>query len=349
MKSFAPDRRAQGGASLIEIMIALVLGLMLTAGMFQIYLSSKQSYRMQDALSLRQENLRYASLLLTRDLRMAGYRGCLRDTGQVKNTLNTPTDFLYNFGLHVQGFEATSGSAWTPALHSSLTPVTGGTDVLTLRTTLDPGVFITQSMPTSSAVLKVQDNLSPPPFIADGGDIVLVTDCGGAAIFQITRYTAANGNIVHNPGSGAGLPTPGNATQDLGRRFEIGSELLKLSTISYFIRDSANGTGPALWRRINLNAAEELVEGIENMQVQYGEDTDGDAVPDAYRTANSVVNWRNVNTVRVALLAVGVGESQTSLSDSRQYILLDRTVGPFNDKRLRRVVTVTISLRNRLP
>lgn len=347
MNSIALGRRAEGGASLIEIMIALVLGLMLTAGLFQIYLSSKQSYRMQDALSRRQENLRYATLLLTRDLRMAGYRGCLKDTGQVKNTLNTPTDFLYNFGLHVQGFEASGASSWTPALHASLAPVVAETDVLTLRSTSGPGVYIAQSMPSTSADLKVQDNLSPAPFAAAGGDIVLITDCGGAAVFQITQYTVASGNIVHN--AGLSSPSPGNATKDLGRRFDIGSELLVLNTVSYFIRNSANGTGPALWRRIGLRNAEELVEGIENMQVQYGEDTDADAVPDAYRIASSVVNWRNVNTVRVAMLAVGLGESQTSLTDTRQYTLLDRTVGPFNDKRLRRVVTVTISLRNRLP
>jgi type IV pilus assembly protein PilW len=201
-------------------------------------------------------------------------------------------------------------------------------------------------MPNTSADLMVQTNLNPPPFVAAGGDIVLISDCGGAAIFQITQYTVASGSIVHNTG---GSLTPGNATKDLGRRFDVGAELLKLSTVSYFIRNSDNGTGPALWRRVGSTAAEELVEGVENMQVQYGEDTDADAVPDIYRTANNVSNWRNVTTARIALLAVGQGEGQAGETDTRTFTLLDRNVGPFNDKRLRRVVTMTISLRNKLP
>jgi type IV pilus assembly protein PilW len=337
---------SQRGAGLVEIMIALTLGLLLTAGLFQVYLGSKQSYRLQDSMTRRQEALRYAVMLLTKDLRMSGYRGCLRDTGQVKNTLNSPGNYLYNFAQHVQGFNANVNS-WLPALDASLGTVVQGTDVLTVRRTSDPGVYITQSMPNTSADLKVQDNLSPAPFVTGGGDVVLITDCGGAAVFQITQYTVASGNIVHNAGSGGGLPVPGNSTKDLGRRYPVGSEIISISTVSYFIRDSASGTGPALWRRIGNAQEQELVEGIDNMQVLYGEDTDGDQVPDAYRTANSVVDWRNVTVARVALLATGL-ERSLDEPDPRTFTLLDQVVGPFGDQKLRRVISVTVSLRNRL-
>lgn len=333
----------QRGASLVEIMVALTLGLLLSAGLFQVYMSSKQSYRLQDALARRQEALRYATALLTRDLRMAGHRGCLRDSGQVQNTLNSPGNHLYNFGLHVQGFDATAGT-WTPTLDASIGSVVAGTDVLTVRTTSDTSVNITQEMPNVSADLKVQENLNPPPFATAGGDIVLITDCGGAAIFQITQYTVGGGNIVHNTGT---TLTPGNATQNLGRRYPVGSEILRISTVSYFIHESANGTGPALWRRRDTQTAEELVEGIENIQVQYGEDSDGDQVPDAFRTAGAVGIWRNVTAVRLALL---VSSSTASLeeADPRTFMLLDQTVGPFTDRKLRRVISITVTLRNRV-
>ncbi|MQM39532.1 hypothetical protein KBTX_03561 [wastewater metagenome] len=65
--------RRQQGLTLIELMIALVLGLMLSAGAVQLFIANKQSYRLQDALARVQENGRFAVHRLSRDIRMAGY------------------------------------------------------------------------------------------------------------------------------------------------------------------------------------------------------------------------------------------------------------------------------------
>ncbi len=67
-----PDRRQQG-LTLIEMMIAMVLGLVLVAGAIQLLVANKQSYFLQDAMSRLQENGRFALQLLTRDVRMAGF------------------------------------------------------------------------------------------------------------------------------------------------------------------------------------------------------------------------------------------------------------------------------------
>jgi type IV pilus assembly protein PilW len=67
----------QTGMSLIEIMIALLIGAFLLGGVLQIFLSSKQTYRMQENLSRLQENGRFALDFLARDIREAGYWGCL--------------------------------------------------------------------------------------------------------------------------------------------------------------------------------------------------------------------------------------------------------------------------------
>ena len=85
------------------------------------------------------------------------------------------------------------------------------------------------------------------------------------------------------------------------------------------------------------------------MQVLYGEDTIGaDQVPDVYRTADTVANWNNVVSVQVALLVSSV-RNNVADADPRTFVLLNEAeVGPFADGRLRRVVSFTVAMRNRL-
>lgn len=336
--SFVAGRRRQAGIGLVEIMISLVLGLIVTGAIVQIYLTTKRQNDMQGSLTGRQESARFAAQIIQRDAQMAGYRGCLRDVGNVTNSLNTPNDFLYRFGRHVEGFEDGVGA---PA---SITNVVANTDVLTLRTVDDPGLFTTAAMGNATADPVTTAGLDPAPLAVN--DIALITDCGGAAIFQVTGYDTGTGAIVHNTGGSA----PGNASKNLVRRFAAGSQLFTVRTTTYFIRNSDNGTGPALWRRSGgVAAPQELAEGIENLQVLYGVDTDGNQTADEYRTANNVAaaDWANVVSLQVALLVAGVTD-RVSETDPRTFDLLGEVVGPFDDGRLRRVVTFTVALRNRL-
>ena len=125
-----------------------------------------------------------------------------------------------------------------------------------------------------------------------------------------------------------------------------------MRTTTYFIRNSDNGTGPALWRRAGLAPAQELAEGIENMQVLYGEDIDANQTPDFYRTAAAVGDWTQVVSLQVALLAAGT-QGRVADVDTRVFNLLGVNVDPtlmgtVNDGRLRRVVTFTVAMRNRV-
>ncbi|MEQ1439525.1 PilW family protein [Fontimonas sp. SYSU GA230001] len=353
--TFKSARLRQRGVGLVELMIGLVLGLVVMAAVFQIYLSSRRSFVVSESLAARQEAVRYVTTVVSRDARMAGYFGCLRRGAEITNTLDADAgDFAYRYGRYVDGFDA-DAETWSPALPGVLVNVTPGTDVLTLRGTFGPEVYIVKEMPNTSADLK-SNPVNPAPF-ADG-DIALVTDCAHAAVFQITRYNLNNsggpnahfGNIVHNTGNAF---TPGNRTKDLGRRYPVGSQIARIDTITYFVRDSASGTGPALWRRTEGEdpAERELAEGVENLQVLYGVDVNGDRAPDAYRTAAEVDaagDWGAIVTLRVAMLVAGTRD-RAGERDPRSFDLLGTSVGPFSDGRLRDVVELTLSLRNQLP
>ena len=66
------SRFRQAGLSLIELMIAIVLGLLLVAGATQIFLSNIQAFRLQDNISSAQESGRLGLEILLADLRRAG-------------------------------------------------------------------------------------------------------------------------------------------------------------------------------------------------------------------------------------------------------------------------------------
>lgn len=336
--------KRQQGITLIELLIAMLLGAFLLGGVIQIFLNTKQTYRMQEGLSRLQENGRFAMEFLTYDIRMAGYLGCMSRVSTITNTLNNPTNYLYNFGIPVQGSNwNTATSTWLPAADASIISPLNGSDIITIRGVNPNGTTVTQhpgGSPPGSADLKLSSN----PGINDC-DIAIVSDCQSAAVFQITNFNAANNNnTVHNTGACA-TPGPGNDTQALGKSY-VGGELFLAQTISYYIRSNPGGI-PALYRRRNANTVEELVEGIEQMQILYGVDTDSDNVADRYQTADNVADWTTVASVRVSLLARTIDNNIASQALTYSYNGADNITA--TDRRIRRVFTSTIALRNRLP
>lgn len=345
----------QSGFSLIEIMVALMIGLFLMAGIIQIFMGSKASYSTTENLSRIQENGRLAIELLGRDLRMAGYKGC-DSKAPVTNTLNSvssSTNPALSWSLRseeIQGFNA-SGTTWSPSLDSAISglQMIAGTDVLTVRVMDDLGLNVTgqpsiqagcTASVSSTADLKITNNT-----LLQDNDILFLSNCDRAAVFQITNFNSQE-NVVHNTGG----TSPGNFTKDLGGCL-IGAGVMKQSTKTYFIRTGASGR-PALWRHVDTDTTDnpkELVEGIENMQILYGVDTDNDKNADQYNTGdvvNGASNWPDVVSVRISLLIQSMDDRIATAQQTYEY---NGTTTTATDRRLRQVFTTLISVRNRLP
>jgi type IV pilus assembly protein PilW len=359
------------GLSLVELMIAITLGLILMSGVVKVFLNSKATYSTQQALSRIQETGRLAIEFVSRDVRMAGYNGCgSRSSGgiTVTNTLNNASSFVWNFGDAIKGYTSdTSGTTALPASHGLLPvpyyaaspPVT--TDIISIRGARGSGTQITQN--NNGAQVFVAQSGSPVT-VAGGcgstdsvsgmcqGDVVMATDCTKARVFQITNLTT-NGttdvNVVHS-GSGS---SPGNAISSWGGNsapdneiFKAGAELLSATSITYFIATGTSGR-QSLFQNIN-GVNSELLEGVENMSVTYGEDTnpsDPDYVPDVYRSASAVANWSRVDSVRVEFLVASIEDRV--LSDHQKYIFNNASVTA-TDYRLRQTFSTTIGIRSRL-
>ncbi|SDX03755.1 type IV pilus assembly protein PilW [Nitrosomonas eutropha] len=357
MKSMRANQafsRSQHGLTLVEMMVAMTIGLVLLGGVITVLTASQQTYRVNEAMARMQENARYAFQLLSRDIRMAGYRGCVGDVVAITNVLNNKNDFLWRFDRPLEGFEATNASGWTPALPSEVTsPLKGGDvgrDVIVVRgvegsyarvishasESADPGVELGSDF--GKELQNYFDKSNPKsPFI------VLVSNCRNTAIFQVTGINNISDKKFLEHATGGSSVEPGNE-KEMGEIF-LNGEIVRISTRAYYIRNNP-GKIPALYWKKGKDDADELVEGIENMQIQYGEDTNGDRAVDIYRTADLVADWENVVSVRIDLLVRSV--ENNIATQPQTYTFNGETVTP-TDRRLRQVFSTVISLRNRAP
>jgi type IV pilus assembly protein PilW len=129
--------------------------------------------------------------------------------------------------------------------------------------------------------------------------------------------------------------------------YGIGSQVTAIETIIYYIRASGSGRGPALWRIVGNQPPQELVEGVERIEVQYGEDTNGDRLVDVYSDADDVTNWARVLSVSLAVLMRSPDAAGELAPSGQTFDMLGTTVGPFTDRRPRILFTTTATVRNR--
>lgn len=358
------------GMTIVELMVAVAVGLVLMAIAFSIFLSNKQTAEITEDLARLQESGRFAIDQLTRDLRMAGHWGC-HDGGPdvVVNDLNGASGgSVYDNANGIEGFEPGTPVAWQPSTGTDVTAsvplssVVAGTDAISIRYMSGAGFNPTTAMAAIDSNIQVAAGAG-----FRQGDILMVSDCQGAHIFQVTNADAYDtGTLSHTADAGM---TPGNSTAEFRaggdpRPYDTDAVVARMVSTRYYV---ANGTnGPALFRTrlagggtSSTVAIDELAEGVETMQILYGEDTDGDVSrsPDAYRDADSVVNWGNVVSVRVGLLLRTVDEYGTE-TDSRRYNVNGTVVCPTGDtdasctqfhsidRRRRRVFETTLVMRN---
>jgi type IV pilus assembly protein PilW len=362
----------QRGLSLIEIMVALTLSLVLTAGVITIFVNNKQSYRIQEASARLQENARFAINLLEQDIHQARFLGC---NGRAKADIEAEfinvldpngSDIYLNFKNPVQGLEALNGTAWSPAaLPSGLTTAVGGSDIFVLRRAIGMIRELTAGQGASAAPLPIAPTPNNPiPQFSN----MLVSSCERSAIFQVTNADAATtGSVAHaattgpnGQGNWTGAFTnrgsPGN-----GIDFKSGDILTRVNATALFIgRNPASGE-LGLWQSDGSPNPELLIEGVASMQVRYGVGgDDGSQAVTRYVTADNVTDWGGVRTVEVSLLmqSSSPNAADRNVLDTPQTWVFPSqndepnqakrmTFGP--DRRLRRVFTTVVALRNRMP
>lgn len=378
--------RRSRGFSIVELTVAMSLGLLLTAAAGGVYVSTKGSFQRQEQLSAVQQNIRMAFEYLASDARMAGHMGCF--TGQDSDP--SPNDFdggwadvvekfKTNYLVGIEGFEYNVAGSYTV---SSATPANSST-AADWRTNVDARG--TATIPIAAiAGSATGDGLTP------GSDVLVIRTIAGKALRMTAPSAAGNSLSVETVAGGkcpdntdklsglcanshamvanctrarmfpvaaisaGSITVPGSAF--IGSQYlPENSEVMPLQTIVYYLKQASSGDGTSLYRRVfdgtvPAGIESELVSGVETMQVRYGRDTTlptPDGTVDDYVTADEVGDWRRVVTARMSLVLRSPEKLPPGLSMRPSDPVNGITIVYPDTRYDRRVFTTTVAVRNK--
>lgn len=322
-----------GGFTLVELMVAMLLGLVIIGGATGVILANRQSYRTNEGLSQLQESARSAFELMARDIRQAGVTGC-DSNGRIANVLETDGTEWWKTWFAMRGF---GGDADDGAVDfgTDRGQRLAGTDSLQLQG-LDGGGFAvkTHSAVNATFVLNTETtNIA-------SGDVMMVCDFDHAAIFAVNgyntetdtldySYSATETGAIRNCSEGLGFPT--NCGSETGNAYPYlpSAQLSRVMAVNWFVGNNGRNDGTSLFRqRMGVDDPEEMVAGVSGLSLRYLEEGEGgfEASPG---------NWANVVAVEVTL-TIDSADQRISTEPGE------------NQGRLRREFTNVITLRNRV-
>lgn len=315
----------QAGLSLVELLISMTLGLFVMAGILQILMTSKVTYRVQEAVGRVQENGRYAIDLIARDIRTAGYAGCTR----LANLQDNPNGLLTG----TAAFDA-DGFLWG----ADSLPVGNALGATPMTDSLTVRAMSPNALPLQSDMAGAASAINVPTTGLDWavGDLMMIANCEAFDLFIVTGMSGTN-------------PVSITPTTALSRPYAAGSLVGPLRDYTYAVKpDTGNANTPTLWRietgRDTTPATElpsPIAEGVTDLQVRYLVGTD-------YVAASGITDWSDVQAVRVSLL---VESREENVLPASRAVYFNGAMAPDADgsRRMRQVFTTTAGTRNRLP
>jgi len=367
-----------GGFSLVELMISLALGAVLTVGIIQLFAANSDSYNLLQGQSRLQESARFAMSFIGKEVRKAGYRGCFSNSDTLYTTLD-PTKLPYEYDLRtsVQAFNA-SGANWLPSLsvlpstiggtdtnvfstpagkgvHNGIdtSAIAQGSDVLTVRSMAIAEARLAADMPTSTEAVEVG---TPADGLSFGEDeLAMIHDCEKGTLFRVTDLAAdtpAAGETTIGHDIGDADDTRNTVDRlALVNTYSTDAAVSAIESHTFYIApgaglNNAGNTPLSLWRKSGIEAPVELVEGVEDMQVLFGVDSDADTAPNSYVRANEVTDWNKVKTIRVSLVVNSVDDVGGTTTPTQGCAIQDCITGQAYDGLIRRAFTETFQLRN---
>ena len=328
------------GHTLVELMIALVLGLVLVGAVFVVFLGSRLSFSTSDNLSRMQDSARIAFALMSREIREASGTGCgnggradngiARRNRSVLNAAQSATPAWWSqLGTGIQGFDANQVTP-AAAIGTALAQRRSNTDALHLAGAYGAG-FSVELHDSTANQFKLNTNQSG----LTANDVLIACDYRQSTVFNVLSVSGDRVNYVGGAGARKNCGTAlafdvGGLCPTAGYQYDpLISRLSRFGASAWYIGTGSNGRA-SLYRVFLDGGPEEIAAGVTDMQVTYL--ADGGT---AYVEASAVTDWASVSSVRLTLSFESTDAAVSTASTG--------------DRRLTTSTTSTIALRNRMP
>jgi len=340
----------QQGMSLLEILIAMSLSLILMAGVFHILSSSKRTYGLQTEVAGLQENARFLVDEMNYSLRMGGYFGCsgYPPPGMTQQPFTGSTDGQATATkLRVATKDAQQNYVLSAKQTTKNVP---GSDILSLSflgeqiklPNWSPSTITTEFAKTTNVIVfDANDSIIPKV-----GSNIVISDCGGSDSYTVKSVNPGAFTITLN--------------QTLQRPYRWPVEVFNTATQTRYevvaldknsdgdADDSEDGFG--LFRFTSEKPTGELfIEGVENMQLRYGIDTDSDGAANRYDSlpgAGKVVSVRITLLMRTANRRYDIAEAQNTDFELDSNLIYNPSTRNFEVGYRHRLFSTIVQIRN---
>lgn len=306
------------GFSLVELMVSMAIGSVLLAGVLTVYVNSNNAFHVSNSLNTLVSDARFATHLIRQDVQLSGSHGLAQKDASFTNTgiANIASDCAVQWFANIT------------------TNITGSNNTNPYSATC---ISAADGYVANSDVLVIR--YADPAPVADA-DIVANT--------VYSRNNLGEGILFTNA-----IPALSNAG--------FTAQNNQYNSVAYYISDHTDSAGdgyPSL-HRIRLVAGpaledEVVVPGVQDMQIQYGFDSDDDGSVDQYINAdNPIIDWTfepDVNHIlSISLSLLLVAETpEAGLNTAKTFNYADKQVVVANDGKFRRLITTVIPLNNQL-
>lgn len=360
--SKAPRRRRELGFSIVELMVASTISVIMFTVIIQLFSNNKEAYRIQEGASVLNENARYAVSHLQYYLRLADHWGGI-EPDEVNIDAGVPglaLDCTGSAVVSTVGFRGYNGGAARPVDCINVNNYEPNTDAFFIRygaahsdavTLNDTDVPALSGAPSNPDANSGEEPVDIAYMLGTEGDGLWVRTNLGRRAF-----------IVEGADVGS-LPNDMSPSSD-----PLSITNYRYQSMLYFIRScsnpgfsgdtancDANDDGVPTLVRMTLNpdfsfTEQDVVAGVENMQLRYGLDTDADMVADTYVTAATVDAsnaWDAVIAVRISVVIANL-ERDNTINDTKTYFLQDFNYTPPAEARnfRRAQYDFTVQIRN---
>jgi type IV pilus assembly protein PilW len=319
------------GLTLVELMISLAVGSVIVIGAVRAFSNGRSVYRLADSVARLEENARFALAVVERDVSMAGFWGLTNRANSIEGRagatggveIEVSNDCGDDWAIDLDSPLAATSNAYTWTCGAYADRARDGADTLVVRrvaasraTRLEAGRLYVRTRRSGHGRIVLGPN-DPPSASPDSG-------VPGAEHELLVR-----GYYVSETST---LSTPGNAVPSLRRKILVGGSL-----------------GPRI-------VDEEVLPGIEDMQIQLGIDLDprgnaGRGAVDVFVDPGSSL-LEDTESVPARVLAVRIWllaraeEPEVGFVDARRYAYADRVFEPPRDGYRRELSSLTVFVRN---